>query len=85
MARGQKVREFILAKSSYWPEVALAKSGQNATDRVNSQVPEDEVARCRIGHRSKWPGVELARTTRHSDVKASKTKVKRGTTGRYLR
>ena len=73
--------EFISARfcqRTNWPEVVMARgrSGQR------SKWPEVVLARGRIGQRSKWPGVELARATRHSDVKASKTKVKRGTTGR---
>ena len=39
----------------------MARSGQKAAYRVHSQVPEDEVARGRIGQRLKWPEVEVAR------------------------
>ena len=55
LATDKEVHELITARVSYWPKVALAESGQEVPDRVNSQVPEDEVARGRNGVVSKWP------------------------------
>ena len=34
--KGEERGTFISARDSYRPDVALAKSGQNAADRVNS-------------------------------------------------
>ena len=63
MAIIQKVHECIRARSSYWPHVLLAKSAQNALDRVNSQrLKSPKVVRVRVrsGQRLKWPEIEVA-------------------------
>ena len=71
MARGRIAQK--------WPERCRQGEFISARDRngQRSKWPEIEVTRGRIGQKLNWPGA-----TRQSDVKASKTKVKRGTTGR---
>ena len=64
LARIQKDHELIRARSSYWQDVLLAKSAQNAADRVNSQRTKlREVVKFRIrnGQRLKWLEIEVAR------------------------
>ena len=66
---------------SCWPEVEVARSGQKAAYRVHSQVPEDEVARGRIGQRLKWPEVEVARGRGGQGTKWPEDEVAKGRSG----
>ena len=59
----------------------MARSGQKAAYRVHSQVPEDEVARGRIGQRLKWPEVEVARGRGGQGTKWPEDEVAKGRSG----
>ena len=68
MARVKEGHEFILARSSYCPEVALAETKVARMLQIGrihkcqrTKWPEVVMARGRRGQRLKWPEIEVAR------------------------